>query len=120
MKIKEFFKGLFERFIENKMNIVIGLLIIGLFVFGILLIVRVKAIKSASDQAKKPVLVDTNMLYLLDEPLQAPPVQFSRKQRKQWSMNELEWWIEPFSKEELETLKMQNRAVIEKLLDNVP
>lgn len=88
--------------------------------FGILLIVRVKAIKSASDQAKKPVVVDTNMLYLLDEPLQAPPVQFSRKQRKQWSMNELEWWIEPFSKEELETLKMQNRAVIEKLLDNVP
>lgn len=116
MKIKEFFEKLFE----NKMNIVLGLLVVGLFVVGFLLIVRVKAIKSSSAEAKKPVIVDTNMLYLLDEPLQVPLVQFSRKQRKQWSMNEIEWWIEPFSKEELETLKMQNRAVIEKLLDNVP
>ena len=116
MKIKELFENLFE----NKMNIVVGLLVIGLFVFGFLLIVRVKAIKSANDEAKKPVIVDTNMLYLLEEPLPIPPVQFSRKQRKQWSMNEIEWWIEPFSKEELETLKMQNRAIIEKLLDNVP
>ncbi len=120
MKIKEIFANLFEKLLENKMNVVVGLLVLGLFVFGILLIVRVKAIKNASEEAKKPVVVDTNMLYLLDEPLQVPPVQFSRKQRKQWSMNELEWWVEPFSKEELETLKMQNRAVIEKLLDNVP
>ena len=120
MKIKEIFANLFEKLLENKMNVVVGLLVLGLFVFGILLIVRVKAIKSASEEAKKPVVVDTNMLYLLDEPLQVPPVQFSRKQRKQWSMNELEWWVEPFSKEELETLKMQNRALIEKLLDNVP
>ena len=116
MKIKELFENLFE----NKMNIVVGLLVIGLFVFGFLLIVRVKAIKNANDEAKKPVIVDTNMLYLVEEPLPIPPVQFSRKQRKQWSMSEIEWWIEPFSKEELETLKMQNRAVIEKLLDNVP
>lgn len=116
MKIKELFENLFE----NKMNIVVGLLVVGLFVFGFLLIVRVKAIKSANAEAKKPVIVDTNMLYLLDEPLPVPPVQFSRKQRKQWSMNEIEWWIEPFTKEELETLKMQNRAIIEKLLDNVP
>lgn len=116
MKVKE----LFEKLLENKMNIVVGLLVVGLFVFGFLLISRVKAIKNERVEAKEPVVVDTNMLYLLDEPLQVPPVQFSRKQRKQWSMNEIEWWIEPFSKEELETLKMQNRAVIEKLLDNVP
>ena len=116
MQIKEFF----EQLVENKMKIVVGLLVVGLFVFGFLLIVRVRAIKSANDEAKKPVIVDTNMLYLLDEPLKMPPVQFSRKQRKQWSMNEIEWWIEPFSKEDLETLKMQNRAVIDKLLDNVP
>lgn len=120
MKIKAFFRKLVEKLSENKMNVIVGLLVVGLFVFGILLIVRVRAIKSAGAEAKKPVIVDTNMLYLLDEPLKVPPVQFSRKQRKQWSMNEIEWWIEPFSKEELETLKMQNRAVIEKLLNNVP
>jgi hypothetical protein len=116
MKVKE----LLEKLFENKMNIVVGLLVLGLFVFGFLLVVRFRAIKNEKALEKKPVIVDTNMLYLLDEPLQVPPVQFSRKQRKQWSMNEIEWWVEPFSKEELETLKMQNRAVIEKLLDNVP
>ena len=112
MDIKEFF--------ENKTNWIIVLLIAGLFIFGVLLIVRLSQIKTASENEKKPVVVDSNMLYLLDEPLKMPPVQFSRKQRKQWSMNEIEWWIEPFSKEDLETLKMQNRAVIDKLLDNVP
>lgn len=114
MDIKEFF--------ENKTNWIIVLLIAGLFIFGVLLIVRLSQIKTATANEKKPVVVDSNMLYLLDEPLQAPPVQFSRKQRKIWQQKEIEWWLgdEPFTKEELETLKTKNRELIQKLLDNVP
>jgi len=109
-------------FFENKMNIVLVVLVVCLFLFGGLLIMRVKQIKTAEANAKTPVVVDTNMLYLLEEPLQTPPVQFSRKQRKQWSINEIEWWIgeEPFTKEELELLKLKNRELIQKLLDNTP
>ena len=78
MDIKELF--------ENKMNLLIILLVIAFFVFGILLIVRIRAINKTSSDEKIPVVVDSNMLYLLEEPLQIPPVQFSRKQRKQWRM----------------------------------
>ncbi|MGP1438895.1 MAG: hypothetical protein ACTTKH_07475 [Treponema sp.] len=113
-------KELFEKLFENKMNIIVGLLVLGLFIFGLLLVVRLQAIKKAKAEMAKPVIVDSNMLYLLEEPLQLPPVQFSRKQRKQWQMNEIEWWVEPFSKEDVETLKLKNRAMIEKLLNNVP
>ncbi len=114
MDIREFF--------ENKMNIVIVFLVVCFFFFGGLLIVRVRQIKSAEANAKTPVVVDTNMLYLLEEPLKTPPVQFSRKQRKQWSIGEIEWWIgdAPFTKEELELLKLKNRELIQKLLDNTP
>ena len=114
MNIREFF--------ENKMNILIVVLLAFFFIFGGLLLVRVKQIKSMDKNAKTPVVVDTNMLYLLDEPLKTPPVQFSRKQRKQWSINEIEWWIgeEPFTKEEIELLKLKNRELIQKLLDSTP
>ena len=109
-------------FFDNKMNIVLVVLVVCFFLFGGLLIMRVRQIKSIETDAKTPVVVDTNMLYLLEEPLQTPPVQFSRKQRKQWSINEIEWWIgeEPFTKEELELLKQKNRELIQKLLDNTP
>ena len=114
MNIRDFF--------DNKMNIVLLVLVLCFFLFGGLLIVRVRQIRSIDVDAKTPVVVDTNMLYLLDEPLKTPPVQFSRKQRKQWSINEIEWWIgdEPFTKEEVELLKLKNRELIQKLLDNTP
>lgn len=114
MDIKELF--------ENKMNLVFILLVIAFFVFGILLLVRLGQIKKSNADSSIPVIVDENMLYLLDEPLKAPPVQFSRKQRKVWQQEEIEWWInrDPFTKEELETLKIKNRELIKKLLDNVP
>jgi len=114
MDIKELF--------ENKMNLLIILLVIAFFVFGILLIVRIRAIKKTSSDEKTPVVVDSNMLYLLEEPLQIPPVQFSRKQRKEWELSEIEWWLknEPFTKEELEKLKLKNRELIKKLLDSAP
>ena len=114
MDVKEFF--------ENKMNLVVILLVVAFFVFGILLLVRLRQIKKSNVEESIPVIVDENMLYLLDEPLKAPPVQFSRKQRKIWQQEEIEWWInkKPFTKEELENLKTKNRELIQKLLDNVP
>ena len=106
---------------ENKLNIAVIALIICFFVFGILLIVKIGKAKKIGQEGI-PVVVDTNMLYLLEEPLKAPPIQFSRKQRKAWQMSEIEWWIESnkFTKEELENLKTKNREMIKKLLDNVP
>lgn len=114
MNIRELF--------ENKLNIVVILLIVCFFVFGILLIVKLTKVKKVNEGEGVPIVVDTNMLYLLEEPLKAPPVQFSRQQRKVWQMNEIEWWIESneFTKEELESLKTKNREMIKKLLDNVP
>ena len=114
MDIKEFF--------ENKMNVAFVLLVIAFFVFGILLLVRVGQMRTSNVDDSIPVIVDENMLYLLDEPLKAPPVQFSRKQRKAWQQEEIEWWInrDPFTREELETLKIKNREMIQKLLDSVP
>ena len=107
---------------ENKLNIVVIVLILSLFVFGILLIVKLTKVKKVDGSEGVPVVVDTNMLYLLEEPLKAPSIQFSRKQRKAWQMSEIEWWIESneFTKEELENLKTKNREMIKKLLDNVP
>ena len=111
-----------QEFFENKMNIVLVILVVCFFLFGGLLILRIRQIKSIDADAKMPVIVDTNMLYLLEEPLKTPPVQFSRKQRKQWQMSEIEWWIgdEAFTKDEIEQLKLKNRELIQKLLDNTP
>ncbi len=109
-------------FFENKTNWILIVLVVCFLFFGILLIVRLRQIKAKEAQAKTPVIVDSNMLYLLDEPLQTPPVQFSRKQRKIWTRKEVEWWLgkEPFTKEELEHLRIKNRETITKLLDSVP
>lgn len=64
--------------------------------------------------------INPDVFWLLDEPLQLKPIQFSREQRKIWTPSEIEFWYEPPSAEAMENLHKKNRKMIDTILEAVP
>ena len=64
--------------------------------------------------------IDPNVLWLLEEPLYLPPIQFSREQRKIWEEEEIEYWYEPPSKQIMEMLNKKNKNLVDNILEAAP
>ncbi|PIE98679.1 MAG: hypothetical protein CR988_02230 [Treponema sp.] len=65
----------------------------------------------------KSVKIQPNMLWLSDEPLQLPPVQFSREQKKTWLEEDvMEFYFYPNEKT-MQELHQKNEEKIKDLLE---
>ncbi len=139
--VKEKFSNFVDRlklfFSENKklIMIILPIIIFIIFLLVLLLILLSKQNDNSENyqtKAKIEVQLKTttganglkklnpNSLWLLDEPLKLPPIQFSREQRRIWKQNEVDYWYEAPSEEVMDDLRQKNKEIIDNLLEAAP
>ncbi len=137
---KEKFNNFFGRikifFFENKkaMMIILPIVFFIIFLLIMLLILLANSSNEEGYRAKESPEIhinnskitnglkklNPNSLWLLDEPLKLPPIQFSREQRKLWKKAEVDYWYEPPSEKAMEELRQKNKKIIDDLLEDAP
>ena len=132
-KISGILKNMQDSFSHNrKAVIIIVCALIFILILSLLLIIFSQKKDGAShSETKKAALsyknsdfksgkVNTDKLQIIDEPLYLPPIQFSREQRKIWEKEEVDYWYEPPTKEDMEELHKQNKKIADKILEAAP
>lgn len=132
-KISGILKNIQDSFSHNrKAVIIIVCALIFILILSLLLIIFSQKKDDAShSETKKAVLssknsdfksgkVDTDKIQIIDEPLYLPPIQFSREQRKIWEKEEVDYWYEPPTEEDMEELHKQNKKIADKILEAAP
>lgn len=97
---------------------VLGLLIIMLIVSVIMLVSGTK--KPIADPDEVMISIDPMIFMLPDEPLELPPVQYSRKQKKIWTDSDLQYWYTIPDADEMQKLHDINERQMNKLWESVP
>jgi len=97
---------------------VLGLLIIMLIVSVIMLVSGTK--KPIADPDEVMISIDPMIFMLPDEPLELPPVQYSRKQKKIWTDSDLQYWYTIPDAEQMQKLHDINERQMNKLWESVP
>ena len=132
-KITDIFKNIRDFFSNNRkaVIIIVCILIFILILSLLLILVSQKKDDASHSKTKQAVLssknsdfksgkVNTDKLQIIDEPLYLPPIQFSREQRKIWEKEEVDYWYEPPTKEDMEELHKQNKKIADKILEAAP
>lgn len=132
-KITDIFKNIRDFFSNNRkaVIIIVCILIFILILSLLLILVSQKKDDTSHSKTKQAVLssknsdfksgkVDTDKLQIIDEPLYLPPIQFSREQRKIWEKEEVDYWYEPPTEEDMEELHKQNKKIADKILEAAP
>ena len=96
----------------------LGLLIIILIISVIILIHGNK--KPGTDPDEVMISIDPVIFMLPDEPLELPPVQYSRKQKKIWTDSDLQYWYTIPDAEQMQKLHDINERQMNKLWESVP
>ena len=96
----------------------LGLLIIMLIISVIILIHGNK--KPSADPDEVMISIDPVIFMLPDEPLELPPVQYSRKQKKIWTDSDLQYWYTIPDADEMQKLHDINERQMNKLWESVP
>ncbi len=116
-KIQEFIS-------DHKKEAVIALCLLVLILFTIILILifsgQSKTGNKLENKTVPEVKIDSKVLWLLEEPLDLPPIQFSREQRKIWEDEEIKYWYEPPSKEAMEKINKKNKKLVDNILEAAP
>ena len=132
-KITDIFKNIRDFFSNNRkaVIIIVCILIFILILSLLLILVSQKKDDASHSKTKQAVLssknsdfksgkVDMDKLQIIDEPLYLPPIQFSREQRKIWEKEEVDYWYEPPTEEDMEELHKQNKKIADKILEAAP
>ena len=132
-KITDIFKNIRDFFSNNRkaVIIIVCILIFILILSLLLILVSQKKDDTSHSKTKQAVLssknsdfksgkVDMDKLQIIDEPLYLPPIQFSREQRKIWEKEEVDYWYEPPTEEDMEELHKQNKKIADKILEAAP
>ena len=132
-KISGILKNMQDSFSHNrKPVIIIVCALIFILILSLLLIIfsqkkdgalhseTKRAALSSKNSDFKSGKVNTDKLQIIDEPLYLPPIQFSREQRKIWEKEEVDYWYEPPTKEDMEELHKQNKKIADKILEAAP
>lgn len=133
-KISGFFKKI-QDFFSNNIKTVIIITCVVIFILVLVLILIFisfgnKNIQS-DNQDKKAVLssqlsdfksrkINSDKLQLIDEPLNLPPIQFSREQLKVWEKTETDYWYEPPTEKDMEELHKKNKEIVDNILEASP
>ena len=96
----------------------LGLMIIMLIVSLIILVGGTK--KTSVDPDEIMISIDPVIFMLPDEPLELPPVQYSRKQKKIWTDSDLQYWYTIPDAEQMQKLHDINERQMNKLWESVP
>ena len=96
----------------------LGLLIIILIISVIILIHGNK--KPGTDPDEVMISIDPVIFMLPDEPLELPPIQYSRKQKKIWTDSDLQYWYTIPDADEMQKLHDINERQMNKLWESVP
>ena len=97
---------------------VLGLLIIMLIISVIILVNGNK--KPSADPDEVMISIDPVIFMLPDEPLELPPIQYSRKQKKIWTDSDLQYWYTIPDADEMQKLHDINERQMNKLWESVP
>ena len=132
-KITDIFKNIRDFFSNNRkaVIIIVCILIFILILTLLLILVSQKKDDTSHSKTKQAVLssknsdfksgkVDMDKLQIIDEPLYLPPIQFSREQHKIWEKEEVDYWYEPPTEEDMEELHKQNKKIADKILEAAP
>ncbi len=135
-KIKNFFSTINTFFSENKKAMIIIILaVILIILLSIMLISMLSQNKNedkAHRRAKKTVKVEktktsanlqkieSTSIWLPDEPIKLPPIQFSREQRQIWKPAEVDYWYEAPDEEAMKELRQKNKKIIDDLMEDAP
>ena len=132
-KITDIFKNIRDFFSNNRKAVIIIVcaLIFILILSLLLILISQKKDDTSHSKTKQAVLssknsdfksgkVDMDKLQIIDEPLYLPPIQFSREQRKIWEKEEVDYWYEPPTEEDMEELHKQNKKIADKILEAAP
>ena len=96
----------------------LGLPIIMLIISVIILINGNK--KPSADPDEVMISIDPVIFMLPDEPLELPPIQYSRKQKKIWTDSDLQYWYTIPDAEQMQKLHDINERQMNKLWESVP
>ena len=96
----------------------LGLLIIMLIISVIILLSGTK--KPSIDPDEVMISIDPVIFMLPDEPLELPPIQDSRKQKKIWTDSDLQYWYTIPDAEQMQKLHDINERQMNKLWESVP
>ena len=96
----------------------LGLMIIMLIVSLIILVGGTK--KTSVDPDEIMISIDPVIFMLPDEPLELPPVQYSRKQKKIWTDSDLQYWYTIPDAEQMQKLHDINERQMNQLWESVP
>ncbi|MEL3900813.1 hypothetical protein [Treponema phagedenis] len=76
--------------------------------------------KTADGEEIINVKIAPALMAVPEEPLSLPPIEFSRKQKKNWDEEEIQELYETPTKEEMEDLHKENEKQIKELMEAVP
>lgn len=96
----------------------LGVMIIMLIISVLLLINGTK--KTDIDPDEVIISIDPVVFQLPDEPLELPPIQYSRKQKQRWSDADLHYWYTIPDGDAMQKLHDINERQMDKLWESVP
>ena len=96
----------------------LGLLVIMFIVSVLILVHGTKKTDIAPDEVI--ISIDPVIFQLPDEPLELPPIQYSRKHKKRWTEADLQYWYTIPDKDQMQKLHDINEQQMNKLWESVP
>lgn len=96
----------------------LGLLVVLLLISVMTLVGESK--KKEPEQTEVNISIDPAVFMLPAEPLELPPVTYSRKQKKIWTDTDLQYWYTIPDEEQMKKLHSINESRMKKLWESVP
>lgn len=104
---------------EHKIAVLASALGVLMFLLLIAVLLFIREVKSAPHQTGD-ITLDASVLQLPDEPLDLPPIHYSRKQKKIWSDADVQYWYTIPNEEQMQKLHAINEEKMRNLWETVP
>ncbi|MGP1455650.1 MAG: hypothetical protein ACTTJ7_07835 [Treponema sp.] len=104
---------------EHKIAVLAAALGVLMLLLLIAVLLFIHEVRSAPHQTKD-ISLDASVLQLPDEPLDLPPIHYSRKQKKIWTDADVQYWYTIPNEEQMQKLHAINEEKMKNLWETVP
>lgn len=104
---------------EHKIAVLASALGVLMFLLLIAVLLFIHETRATSHQTRD-ITLDASVLQLPDEPLDLPPIHYSRKQKKIWSDADVQYWYTIPNEEQMQKLHAINEEKMNNLWETVP
>jgi len=104
---------------EHKIAVLASALGVLMFLLLIAVLLFIRETRAAAHQTGD-IILDASVLQLPDEPLDLPPIHYSRKQKKIWSDADVQYWYTIPNEEQMQKLHAINEEKMNNLWETVP